>query len=282
MPTQIATAGMPADLPYPRSPRYQCGDFRGWTLKHKPIETMELGYFTGYAAEPPGYYLENQGEVWMSTSRLERESHAVHLRHAHGTIVVCGVGMGMYLFNIAARTSVDRIIAVDRDGAIIDLVERGTGFDTWDGRDKIRFVHKDALLLTPDDIGSVQPDYLYVDIWPELGDPAAVAQTRAIQGNVRARAVGWWGQELDFIEWVFQHRPENHVATLDDLGEFIKASGLWFSDPSAGYLQGCLQAAEVYSRYGSLGFAAATRRNRRIGLAGTVGGEGTRSDAAVL
>src|SRR3954453_10646283 len=140
--------------PYPQSPAYSCGDFRGWTLKHKAAETMELGYFTGFDVEPPGYYLENQGEVWMSTSRLERESHAIHLKHARGTVVVCGVGMGMYLFNIAARAEVERIIAVDRDAAIIDLVERGTGFDSWTGRDKIDFVHKDALRLTSDDVGA--------------------------------------------------------------------------------------------------------------------------------
>ena len=57
---------MPDCLPYPLSPNYQCGDFRGWSLKHKSASTRELGYFTGWDDEPPGHYLENQGNVWMS------------------------------------------------------------------------------------------------------------------------------------------------------------------------------------------------------------------------
>lgn len=250
---------MPAHLPYPAAPDYQCGDFRGWTLKFKAEETVERGYFTGFGAEPPGYYLENDGDVWMSTSRLERESHAVHLEHARGTVVVCGVGMGMYLYNIAGRPEVDRIVAVDRDAAVFDVVRDGTGFDTWAGRDKIRFVQKDALRLTPDDVGADPVDYLYVDIWPEFGDPSAVSQTRAIQDVVRARTVGWWGQELDFVEWAFQHRPPGHEVDVDDLHEFVAATGLPIEEKSAAYVQGCRRAAEVYATYGTLPFAAAMR-----------------------
>lgn len=263
MPAQTPHAGMPAELPYPASPSYCCGDYRGWALKYKAVETMELGYFTGYGAEPPGHYLENQGDVWMSTSRLERESHAVHLRHARGTVVVCGAGMGMYLFNIAALPAVDRIVAVDRDAAVIDLVRRGTGFDDWAGRDKIRFVHRDALRLTPDDLGPGPVDYLYVDIWPELGDPAAVSQTRAIQAVVGATTVGWWGQELDFVEWAFHHRPPGHAVDVADLHAFMAAHGLRIEEPTASYVAGCRRAAEVYSAYGTLPFAAALRARGR-------------------
>ena len=189
----------PALLPYPDAPGYRCGDFGGWALKHKSAETFERGYFTGFDVEPPGYYLENQGDVWMSTSRLERESHVVHLRHARGTVVVCGVGMGMYLYNVAALPGVDRVFAVDRDAAVIDLVRRGTGFDGWAGRDKIDFVHKDATELTPDDVGGGRPDFLYVDIWPELGDPAAVSQTRAIRDAIGRGPSG--GGARSWISW---------------------------------------------------------------------------------
>jgi SAM-dependent methyltransferase len=256
---------MPADLPYPVSPDYRCGTFGDWSLKFKPVETRARGYFTGFGTEPRGYFLENAGECWMSTSVLERESHAYHLKHARGTVVVCGVGMGMYLHNIAARAGVDRIIAVDRDPAVIDLVRQAAGFDEWIGRDKIRFVRKDALQLTPGDLGDgVGADYLYVDIWPEFGNPDAVAQTRMIQDIVGAKAVGWWGQELDFVEWAFQNRKTSRDATADDLAAFIAASGLRIGEPTYTYLEGCRRAAEVYATYGSLPFAAATRlRHRR-------------------
>lgn len=259
MPTHTASAGMPPRLPYPVSPNYQCGEFRGWTLKQKTVLTRELGYFTGWDEEPPGHFIENQGNVWMSTSRFERESHAIHLKYARGTVVVCGVGMGMYLFNIAALPAVDRIIAVDRDAAVIDLLERGAGLEDWPGRDKITFVQRDALRLTADDLGPTTVDYLYVDIWPELCDPNAMSDTQAIQRAVGAKNVGWWGQELDFIEWLFQHRPQNHVPDVEDLQAFIEETGLPTGEPSAAYVDCCVQAGQVYAEYGGLPFAVAKR-----------------------
>src|SRR5438874_505544 len=156
---------MPLHLPLPQSPNYFCGRYGDWTLKEKAEASFERGYFTGFDVEPPGHYLVNDGEVWMSTSRLERESHAVHLKHARGNVVVCGVGMGLFLYNIASLPRVDRIVAVDLDANVINLVQHATDFDSWQGREKIRFVNKDALQLKPSDIGMAHVDYLYVDIW---------------------------------------------------------------------------------------------------------------------
>jgi hypothetical protein len=250
---------LPLRLPYPQIPEYECGEYGKWSLELKADETFERGYFSGWNAEPPGHYIVKEGHVWMSTSRLERESHAVHLHDAEGTVVMCGIGMGMYLFNIAAKPAVKKIIAVDLDTSVMDLVRNATGFDSWAGRDKLVFVHKNAMELTPADLGNVPIDYLYVDIWPELGNPEALPQTRAIQAGVKARKVGWWGQELDFIQWIFENRPAGHVPLPVDLLQFNQATGLPLAEQSAGYLLGCIHAGEVYSSYGSLPFAVALR-----------------------
>ena len=259
-------AGMPADLPYPTSPPYRCGAFGGgWTMKHKAEETVERGYFTGLGAEPPGHYLEHDGYCWMSTSRLERESHAVHVARARGTVVVCGVGMGMYLHNIVARPKVDRVVAVDRDPAVIAMIRGdGAGIETWTGREKLRFVQADALRLTPDDLraatGGATVDYLYVDIWPELCDSSAVSHVQAIQRVVGAAEVGWWGQEVDFVEWAFHRRPAGHEPGVDDLRAFIAETGLWTGEPTAAYVAACRRAAAVYEeRIPFTSVAAATR-----------------------
>lgn len=253
------TGGMPAGFPYPASPPYSTGRYGEWTIWDKPEETRELGYFTGFGAEPPGHYLVRDGHIWMSDSRLERESHAVHLKHARGNVVVCGVGMGMYLFNIAALPRVERIIAVDMERSVMDLVQHATGFDDWPGRRKITFVLKNALELTPEDIGPHPIDFLYVDIWPELGDPGTVSQTRAIQAVVKADKVGWWGQELDFVQWLFEHRPKGHVPTLADHVAFEATVGLPMDKASVDYVSGCSRAGTVYANYGTLPFAMANR-----------------------
>ena len=206
-------------------------------------------YFTGFDVEPPGHYLVNNGDIWMSTSRLERESHAIHLKHAKGNVVVCGVGMGMFLYNIASQPLVDRIVAVDLDVNVINLVQHATNFESWLGREKIRFVNKDALHLTPADIGIGQVDYLYVDIWPELGMAEAVSQTRMIQSVVNARKVGWWGQEIDFIDWLHAQQSNGDLPVVADLVDFMQAIGLPIEEKSAEYVLGCRQSAKLFSTY---------------------------------
>jgi hypothetical protein len=78
------TLRIPLDLPGLQSPKYRCGGYGSWNLRAKAGETFERGYFTGFAAEPPGHYLIKDGHIWMSTSRLERESHGIHLKQAQG------------------------------------------------------------------------------------------------------------------------------------------------------------------------------------------------------
>jgi hypothetical protein len=235
IPMQNKTRCIPLDLPGLQSPKYRCGGYGPWNLRAKARQTFERGYFTGFATEPPGHYLIKDGHIWMSTSRLERESHAIHLKQARGKVVMCGVGMGMYLFNIAAKPAVEEVVAVDLDWAVVDLVRNATGFGSWPGREKISFVHRNALNLTPADIGSAQVDYLYVDIWPELGDPMALSQTQAIQSIVNARRVGWWGQEIDFIQWLYDHRPAGHNPALGDLIDFNRTMAAGAEAPRAVY-----------------------------------------------
>lgn len=133
---EVETVRMPLNLPLPQPPTYSCGRYGNWALEEKLGDTFERGYFTGFDVEPPGHYLVNGGDIWMSTSHLERESHAVHLKHAKGNVVVCGVGMGMFLFNIASQPTVDRIVAIDLDSNVINLVRHLTNFKAWVGRDK--------------------------------------------------------------------------------------------------------------------------------------------------
>jgi hypothetical protein len=253
---------MPAHFPYPQAPDYSCGKYGKWSLRQKIGNSQARGYFTGFGNEPPGFYLVRDGDIWMSTSRLERESHAVHMKYARGNVVMCGVGMGMFLYNIANLDQVDRIVAVDLDPCVIDLVRNATHFESWPGRDKIRFVNRNAMELTPADIGLEPVDYLYVDIWPELGNPDAITQTQAIQSVVKAATVGWWGQEIDFIDWLFDHRPGQDLPTAQNFLDFMKRTGLPIQEHSDAFMTGCQQAGIVFADYGWLPFALAMRKAR--------------------
>ena len=135
---------------------------------------------------------------------------------------------------------------------MINLVQHATDYDSWVGRKKITFVNKNAMHLTQADIGVEPIDFLYIDIWPELGMAEAVPQTQAIQSVVRARTVGWWGQEIDFIDWLSANRPAEHIPTTFDLVDFMQAVNLPIEEQSADYVLGCRQAAQMFATYREL------------------------------
>src|SRR6185437_15577773 len=135
MPIPTAIPAIASNLIPLQVPDYQCGYYGEWELKQKLGDSFERGYFTGFDTEPPGHFIVKDRHVWMSTSRLERESHSFHLKHARGNVVMCGVGMGLYLFNLAASPQVERICAVELDPNVIELVKNATGFESWPGRE---------------------------------------------------------------------------------------------------------------------------------------------------
>jgi hypothetical protein len=103
--------------------------------------------------------------------------------------------MGMYLYNIIRKPEVTRVIVLEKDKNVLNLWKRTTDISEWHGFRKVEFIVGDACDYKPD----FPVDFLYADIWPYLGDSDALAITRALQANIRAREVGFWGQEFDFI-----------------------------------------------------------------------------------
>jgi hypothetical protein len=177
------------------------------------------GYVSGRAAalEAGRHVLYHGRTAWMSSSLLELESHAYHVRQARGLVVAAGLGLGLYAYAAAAKSEVGRVVVVERAPEVIALMRRATGFDRWPDRAKVALVEGDAL----DDAGRLaalvaeaggaerRPDYLYADIWPGLAAPAAPAQTAAMARALRPAAAGWWGQELAFgLWWRAQGRRE--------------------------------------------------------------------------
>jgi hypothetical protein len=63
-------------------------------------------------------------------------------------------------------------------------------------------------------------DHLYADIWATPGEQRAITDMQRIQANVRARQVGWWGQELLFLDWLAGETPtvENYSDWANELG----------------------------------------------------------------
>jgi hypothetical protein len=101
-------------------------------------------------------------------------------------------------------------------------------------------------------------DHLYVDIWPTIGEPQSEGQTQAIQRRVKASSVGWWGQEIFYLEWLARRgqtpSTASYAAWAEELGLPLIERG------SPAYIAAMEQVARsnFYRR-----FLADTRRSGR-------------------
>ena len=184
-------------LPYPPmlTPRYQPVQGDTWILREMFL-IAAAGYFHG--PRPLTWMnaaLVRDGLTWMSLSPKELESQMPHLAAAHGTVVVCGLGMGVMAYAVSARASVERLVVVDKDPEVIAMFHRFADFDNWPQRHKIEIVEADAREVRVDNV-----DFLYADIWPFLRMDCMVPDMQAIQANIAAPSCGYWGQELDMVD----------------------------------------------------------------------------------
>lgn len=182
----------------------------------------------------------------MSTALLELESHAWHLHRATGTVVVAGLGLGMFVCAAAAKPDVDRVIVAELDRDVIELMMAASDIEAWPFRDKVTVIHADALAPSFADrvaelTGGAAPDYLYADIWPCYPDERAPGETCRMVETMRPIEAGWWGQELAFAYWCESNEVEITVEAFD---RFFAETGVP-ATASRGYLDFCRQVAEA-------------------------------------
>ncbi|MFA5264286.1 MAG: hypothetical protein WC378_10700 [Opitutaceae bacterium] len=194
-------------------PQYRGGEIGDWKLQVGGCG-LDHGYHSGlwFVQSMPILLRRNaQGswDSWMSLSVHELESQELGCRHATGTLVVMGLGMGWIALNAAMRAEVTKVIVVERDPAVIELFRRTGPLDSVpdEARRKIEIVEADALLWKPD----APVDFLYADIWLTLAEPETLDQVRRMQANVSARCVYFWGQEISLYaqseSWLSQGEP---------------------------------------------------------------------------
>jgi hypothetical protein len=115
-----------------------------------------------------------------------------------------------------SKPEVRRLTLIERDPLVIELLRQAANFETWPGIEKLHIQVGDALTYFPD-----QPvDHLYADIWATPGEPESISDMQQIQTNVHASRVGWWGQELLFLDWLAGETPtvEKYSTWADELG----------------------------------------------------------------
>ena len=230
-------------LPWPELeiPQYRPATLGPWSLI-KCANLAQLGYFQDRQGAGDVYALLQNGENWMSTAWDEIESQAPHVAAATGHVVVMGAGLGIALYNILRKTKVQRVTLVERDPIVVDLLRQVTDLHEWTGVEKLDIEVIDAFDYVPREV----VDHLYVDIWAKPGDPQALSDTQQIQKQVRAQTVGWWTQEIEFLQWLEQN-GSGSSPTLEQYREWAREIGLPLIEQSNPVYPACVsQVARSY------------------------------------
>ena len=198
-----------------RVPIYRSATLGHWSLK-KVKQVAQFGYFQDWQGQGDINALFYNEQTWMSDARDEVDSQTPHIATATGHTVLMGAGMGIALYNLLTRPEVTRVTLVERDPLVVELLRQSADFERWRGSEKLRIEIADALDYVPD----APVDHLYADIWATPGEPRSIPDMQLIQGNVCAHQVGWWGQELLFLDWLAGEFPtlENYRAWAEQLG----------------------------------------------------------------
>jgi len=199
-------------------PRFREGEFGGWSLRILPMSGAR-GYW-GRLYRMDGAVMltgpfEETGAAWMSITPMEIESQEIGIAAARGHTVVLGLGMGWCAANVALDPAVERVTVVERDPAIIALVDELGLLDALPGeaRAKIELVPGDALAWRPD--GRV--DTVQADIWAKFVEPQKWDDVRRLQDNIGADAFYFWGQEMEL--WRLACRVRDAVPERLEAGE---------------------------------------------------------------
>lgn len=153
------------------------------------------GYWSGMkmVREVPG--LIRGTDTWMSLTPVEYESQILGVGVAEGHVVIMGLGMGWVAAETALREGVSMVTIVERDPQVIALHRELDLFAQLPGGagEKVRIVEGDALAWRSD----CPVDLLMPDIWLYLVEGDRVPDVRRMQDNLGARAIYFWGQEME-------------------------------------------------------------------------------------
>lgn len=101
------------------------GNIGAAKIEHREVPQFDamMSKLRGEPLNPGKFcYLSVGGTLYMSDTENERRTNRDFVRHAHGHVLVAGLGIGMILHPILARPSVQSVTVIERSQDVIDLV----------------------------------------------------------------------------------------------------------------------------------------------------------------
>lgn len=197
-------------------PTYQTGIFGRYQVKEVPAGMFSPGYYVPRDKGQKGYSIHRKRfgkfpkEACLSVTRMQCQMYMPHVQAAMGTVVVVGLGTGLFLANIINKPEVMSVIVIERDREIINLFDSIARPEEWPGGQKLTIVSADAYkaskIFIPEE--AFGADYLFVDVWDHLFPATAVSDTAALYDLFKPRSISWWTQEGAFFDWCRLHQKQ--------------------------------------------------------------------------
>jgi hypothetical protein len=175
-------------------PRYRPARAGAWELRVAAMAIMP-GYWSGPVLVERMAVLLRGGEAWMSITPFELESQGLGVREARGHVLIFGLGLGWAACAAAALPGVESVTVVERDPEVLALHRDLDIFAQLPvvARRRIRLLEGNAMTYVPDR----RVDLLLPDIWLPLVNDGRLDEVRAMQANVGAARIHFWGQEME-------------------------------------------------------------------------------------
>lgn len=157
--------------------------FNGWHLvqeSYRPFQMFVSGDISTYENEgflennPIGFFqepfqyiaLKKNNITWMSITPFEIETMKNTLSIVDGTVVALGLGLGYFATMAAIKSSVSKVVVVEKDPDVIALYQQHLQ-PVLPNQHKITIVQADAYEYLK---GKIKADYIFVDIYRTADD----------------------------------------------------------------------------------------------------------------
>jgi len=136
-----------------------------FNITEQDVEKIRRPTFFGYNYYEyydliPGKYvkLRVNDELVMTNTPMEIRTNQEIIKEAKGNVLIGGLGLGIILTAIAEKKEVTKIVVVEKESDVINLV---VPFLTKKTKSKVKIINEDVFNFTTEE----KFDVLYFDIW---------------------------------------------------------------------------------------------------------------------
>jgi len=171
-------------------------DGKGLKIRSLPIQwrcddLLNTMFHVGEVTAP---MLTLDGELWMSLSPMEIQSHYVPIGLASGHVGVAGLGLGYFTLRAAAKPEVTKITVFECDERVAAYFT--STFHNRDGFEKIEIILGDAR----HEMVGFEFDLLFVDIYATMLPDEALEDVELFLANNGVKRYHFWARERVLLD----------------------------------------------------------------------------------